>query len=489
MVVRSESSAGGATVYSTRGIYGLKKCHDPEDAVADIVFVHGLTGNRESTWTDKESGTFWPAQLLPKDVPKARIMTFGYDADVVHFWAMASQNRIGDHASNLVNSLAQLRERTETEDRPIVFVTHSLGGLVFEDAMLLSKNSAEKHIRSLVECTNGVCFLGTPHCGASTATWASIFGSLMNALKTTNVDILDVLRSNSQVLSRIQSQFHTMLRANKDQGREMKITCFFEEFPVRGVGEIVPKSSSILPGYNNMGIHANHIDMTKFASDEDPGYLNVSTEIMRWIRSVQSAPQQVVQVEPVVSTDSIPRSPAAGELAPSQNTSTWEPGSRPRSLTPSGSLTDDPRFQLGPPEPWHGYNQRGNAVQSPPLQTQVPHYNEHLQRTTSANLYYLQAPKECPGLSQPQQAHQQCVQSPRNYLGHSYEEYRQAQQPSRAEYSPQQYPPPGPEQSPQPHPQPQASPITPQQGNPIFNNYGNTGKMVNGSVFNGNITF
>jgi hypothetical protein len=98
-----------------------------------IVFVHGLTGNRESTWTDKESGVFWPAHLLKNDIPKTRIMTFGYDADIVHFWAMASQNFVGNHALKLVNCLAQIRERTETEDRPIIFVTHSLGGLVFED--------------------------------------------------------------------------------------------------------------------------------------------------------------------------------------------------------------------------------------------------------------------------------------------------------------------------------------------------------------------
>ncbi|KAI9781443.1 MAG: hypothetical protein M1839_006037 [Geoglossum umbratile] len=122
-----------------KGVYGLKKCHDPGDAVADIVFVHGLTGNRESTWTDKSSGVFWPAHLLKNDVPKTRIVTFGYDADVAHFWAVASQNRIGNHALNLVNALVQMRERTNTEGRPILFVTHSLGGLVFEDVSVVEQ--------------------------------------------------------------------------------------------------------------------------------------------------------------------------------------------------------------------------------------------------------------------------------------------------------------------------------------------------------------
>jgi len=95
--------------------------------------VHGLTGNRETTWTDKATGVFWPAHLLRNDVPKTRILTFGYDADITHFWASASQNCIRNHAVNLANALAQLRERTETENRPLIFVTHSLGGLVFED--------------------------------------------------------------------------------------------------------------------------------------------------------------------------------------------------------------------------------------------------------------------------------------------------------------------------------------------------------------------
>lgn len=99
--------------------------------------VHGLTGNLESTWTDKSTGIAWPEALLKNDLPQSRIVTFGYDADIVHFWSMAAQNRIGNHAQTLINVLAQMRERTETEERPIIFVAHSLGGLVVEDVSLI----------------------------------------------------------------------------------------------------------------------------------------------------------------------------------------------------------------------------------------------------------------------------------------------------------------------------------------------------------------
>lgn len=65
-----------------------------------IVFVHGLTGDRVSTWTVKPKNdgdsVFWPLDLLPKSISNARIMSFGYDADVVNFWKPASQNRIFD---------------------------------------------------------------------------------------------------------------------------------------------------------------------------------------------------------------------------------------------------------------------------------------------------------------------------------------------------------------------------------------------------------
>lgn len=206
---------------------------------SSVVFVHGLTGNRRSTWTCKPADVFWPNDLLPHDLPRTRIMTYGYDADITHFWAMASQNRIGEHAGNLVNALVQIRERTDTQGRPLVFVTHSLGGLITEDALLFSKNSAEPHLQDVIHSVMGICFLGTPHCGSDLARWGGVAGRLVNAVKTANVELVNVLKPDSEVLARVQREFHSMLRTlARDTSKALDICCFFEELPMRGVGEV-----------------------------------------------------------------------------------------------------------------------------------------------------------------------------------------------------------------------------------------------------------
>lgn len=64
-------------------------------------------------------------------------------------------------------------------------------------------------------------------------------GSLANVIKKANVDLLNVLKTDSEVLARVQREFHTMLRGPTFEGRPaLKITCFWEELPVRGVGEV-----------------------------------------------------------------------------------------------------------------------------------------------------------------------------------------------------------------------------------------------------------
>ena len=81
---------------------------------ASIVFIHGLTGDSDRTWLHEESGVFWPVDFLTRDIPNARILAFAYDADVVNLRGPVSQNRISNHATNLLGELARLREKSDS---------------------------------------------------------------------------------------------------------------------------------------------------------------------------------------------------------------------------------------------------------------------------------------------------------------------------------------------------------------------------------------
>ena len=46
-------------------------------------------------------------------------------------------------------------------------------------------------------------------------------------------------------------------------------------------------NSAILPAYQSIGIHSNHMGMTKFESEHDPGFLSVAGELRRWMKELK----------------------------------------------------------------------------------------------------------------------------------------------------------------------------------------------------------
>jgi hypothetical protein len=89
-----------------------------------------LRGDRTDTWSYKE--TCWPKDFLPQDIPKARVMTFGYDVDTAKVIDTASNATLRNHGAALIYDLAMDRSDEKAERRPLIFVAHSLGGLVVE---------------------------------------------------------------------------------------------------------------------------------------------------------------------------------------------------------------------------------------------------------------------------------------------------------------------------------------------------------------------
>ena len=273
---------------------GIKVLHDPPDATVDICFVHGLTGGRDSTWTAYGESTPWPKKLLPPRLSTARVLTYGYDAYGVRT-SVASSNRLINHAANLLTDLTTDRASVNASSRPLIFVAHSLGGIVCKEAILLSRNDPEAHIRDVFNCTKGIVFMGTPHKGSWMADWAKIPASALGLIISTNRPLLEILETDNQFLESIQTRFWSMVRELREAGRPFEVTCFFEELPLPVVGAVVSRQSATLEGYRSLSIHANHRDMVRFSSAEDNGFKRLLGELIRWTSQIRdSAASQAI---------------------------------------------------------------------------------------------------------------------------------------------------------------------------------------------------
>ena len=76
-----------------------------------IVFVHGLHGHRRDTWT--KDNVCWPQDLLSKEesLSHIRVLTLGYDANILNIKGRASLNTLFQHSINLVQELSRVRRK------------------------------------------------------------------------------------------------------------------------------------------------------------------------------------------------------------------------------------------------------------------------------------------------------------------------------------------------------------------------------------------
>ena len=143
-------------------------------------------------------------------MPDARVLTYGYDTHIRH-WAgqQANQSSIRDIAWNFL--IALTASRREEPTRPLVFVVHSLGGIIVKELLRRSNGCRleQPDLRKVFEATKGILFFGTPHHGAD------LRGFLLRVAKfaaTTlgfnfNENIINSLRPSSERLDELRDEF------------------------------------------------------------------------------------------------------------------------------------------------------------------------------------------------------------------------------------------------------------------------------------------
>ncbi|KAI9782390.1 MAG: hypothetical protein M1839_005263 [Geoglossum umbratile] len=288
LVPESDSLPASATL--TEGPpFGLKLLVEGTNPLVDIIAVHGLNGHREKTWT-ASNGVCWLRQLMPAKIPNARIFTWGYDAST-HSISPISAQSLYDHATTLVSDLCLERRLSQTEKRPIIFVAHSLGGIVVKSALIHSDSARERHLehhRSIKLSTHGIFFLGTPHQGGEGVSWAKILVNAASIFAQSNTHVLRHLERDSEWL---QQQLGQYAPISGEFVTKFAFETYETPLPFGGSIMVVPKSSAVVPGAVNaelVAIMANHTEMVRYRSADDEGFKKVSGHLQLMVQDLRS---------------------------------------------------------------------------------------------------------------------------------------------------------------------------------------------------------
>ncbi|KFH47803.1 Protein SERAC1-like protein [Hapsidospora chrysogenum ATCC 11550] len=263
---------------------GLDQLSSPESPDFDIVFVHGLFGNRINTWT--KNGVLWPQQLLSEDLPKARIFTFGYDADVTKFNLdhEVTKGTMESHAADLCERLAGLRAKTES------MVVKSVLGDRTDNFSIISNN------------IRGIVFLGTPFYGSPVAPWGKAISSMVSVLHKTDTQKVKDLDQKSEKLKILAESFASALHQRIRDTKEIRVAFFHETKKLHGV-LVVPEPNSRIPGFgDHASINADHSTMCKFADQDSPGYQSVLAAIKKVSVKEDTGLEDAVRLNPQAKT-------------------------------------------------------------------------------------------------------------------------------------------------------------------------------------------
>ncbi|KAF8465963.1 hypothetical protein BDZ91DRAFT_794532 [Kalaharituber pfeilii] len=275
---------------------GLKLLHAGVRPVFDIVAVHGLNGDAYRTWTWKaikknESDILWLRDLLPNEIQDARIFTYGYDSMPAAVAGSASTKFIHQHAETFLQDLHAHRKGEEVY-RPIIFIAHSLGGILVKQALINSSNchvGHNEHLRSIVNSTYGIIFMGTPHSGSDLASWGRFAESIISHIfpkvfLDTNPHLINTLGRNSEILQQITESFKSI-----QHQQMLRIFYFWEELKTKlpnGRMEMVVEYSSAVPdttpNVQSYGIHGDHTSISRFQNEESPGYEVLVRALTDW---------------------------------------------------------------------------------------------------------------------------------------------------------------------------------------------------------------
>jgi hypothetical protein len=176
----------------------------------DVLAVSGLGSHAFGSFVHKGDGHMWLSKSLPKDLPTARVMTYGYESGLQHSTSFAN---LGDLASSLQIAVSRL---LRSGKKRLVLIGHSLGGLLIKEALIRMCESDSDS--DLIPLILGAVFFGVPNDGMDIESLIPMVNNQPNRLLLESLNFM-----NPQILEFQKRDFFRVLKR-----ADLELFCFYE---------------------------------------------------------------------------------------------------------------------------------------------------------------------------------------------------------------------------------------------------------------------
>ncbi|SPN98777.1 uncharacterized protein DNG_01818 [Cephalotrichum gorgonifer] len=256
--------------------FKLNVLQDPIEATVDIVAIHGLGSDFASWGLATDKGKSWLTTLLPTDIPTARVITFSHTPRASHH---PLRDTICHLAFHLLQGLRSLRLEHSRARRPIIFIPHSLAGLVVQHALVIARDARDPASRDVYLATRGLMYFGVP---GPCSDLARLQGVLADISRITTPQPLKNGKTKDKALWGLESFAADAVALEEGMMDFERIrerlhsasACFCETVPSSTPsGRFIVDQDCVARAAEQVMLRRSHADLMRFDDGSDEGYV------------------------------------------------------------------------------------------------------------------------------------------------------------------------------------------------------------------------
>ncbi|GKU06231.1 unnamed protein product [Fusarium langsethiae] len=256
---------------------GIEVLHDDPDAVADICFIHGVTGGRRTEWTTHQQSEPWLKTLLPPHLNNVRILSFGYDP--LHGYFRKSRH-LHSHATDLLTDIVYYRRQAPL--RPLIFITHCIGGLVCQEAINISHASHDEPIANVFFSLRGIIFINTPYLDEYRKAHRE---KTPDPKGVTHLTKTNHARDDEFNYDLLRANFVRAMKYRPKSGTPVNITFLFSMLDIKGIVPVAPSNTIKVThhvDFEFVPLRVKHADIIKIGSPEHRCFEPIVDRLNKW---------------------------------------------------------------------------------------------------------------------------------------------------------------------------------------------------------------